>query len=381
MSSAVLPGAAIGVFGSGQLGRMLAIAARRAGYRIHVFSPERNSPTGQIADVEITAAYDDLTAVEQFAREVDVVTFEFENVAADALESLEGIVPVRPGGNVLRTTQNRLLEKTFLQSAGIPVTPFVPITSDDDLHEAMATASFPSVLKTAASGYDGKGQVRVSAAEDLPSAWEAIARCAAILERFVDFQCELSVVAARSLVSGKVDFAAYPPIGNEHRDHILDVSVCPAQLPPDVSRQAIEVTRAVFDALDIVGVTCVEFFLTVNGELLVNELAPRPHNSGHLTIDAHLTCQFEQQLRSICGLPLGSTMQLRPAAMANLLGDVWESGTPNWRNLLAFPNVKLHLYGKEEPRAGRKMGHLTAIAESANEAVAIARQARESLLS
>jgi 5-(carboxyamino)imidazole ribonucleotide synthase len=377
MNSVILPGASIGVFGSGQLGRMFAIAARRMGYRVHVFSPDRDSPTGQVADVEYSESYDDSAAVERFAKGVDVVTFECENVPATALKCLEGSVPIRPGGDVLRIAQNRLREKTFLQRAGIPVTPFRRIASADDVREAVAAARFPAVLKTAAWGYDGKGQIRVDSGRELESAWDAIDRNEAILEEFVEFEQELSVVAVRG-VDG--EFAAYEPVGNVHQDHVLDISICPANVRPAVATEAIDITRAIFEALDVVGVMCVEYFLTPGGKLLVNELAPRPHNSGHLTIDAHRTCQFEQQVRAVCGLPLGSTEQLKPAAMANLLGDVWENGEPNWSAVCEMPQVKLHLYGKVEPRVGRKMGHLTAVADSVEEATQLARTARQRLV-
>ena len=376
MKSVILPGASIGVFGSGQLGRMFAIAASRLGYRVHVYSPDRNSPTGQVADVEFSESYENSEAVERFASGVDVVTFEFENVPAMALACLEGRVPIRPGGHVLRTAQNRLREKAFLSDTGIPVTPFRRIASSADVAEAVAANGFPAVLKTAAWGYDGKGQVRVDASADLQAAWEAIARNEAILEQFVDFEQELSVVAVRGIDG---EFSAYQPVGNEHRNHILDVSTCPANLRQGVAAEAIEITRTIFDALDVVGVMCVEYFLNRTGGLLVNELAPRPHNSGHLTIDSHITCQFEQQVRAVCGLPIGSTQQLKPAAMANLLGDVWNGGEPNWAAVCAMPEIKLHLYGKEEPRLGRKMGHLTALAETADEAAQLARLARERL--
>lgn len=375
--SILSPPAIIGVFGSGQLGRMLALAARAMGYRIHTFSPERHSPTGQIADREVCAAYGDLDAVRDFVRQVDVVTFEFENVAAAVAQvAADEGVPVRPGGHVLHTTQQRLREKCFLAGAGLPVTPFAAVTTEADLLAAIQQIGAPAVLKTAAFGYDGKGQARIDAVEQARSAWDVIGRQEAILEGFVDFEQELSVVAARGLDGG---FAHWGVIENVHRNHILDLSTAPATVDPAIAAEAVELARTVLAQLDVVGVLCVEMFLDRRGRLLINELAPRPHNSGHLTIEASVTSQFEQQVRAICGLPLGSTEMVRPAAMANLLGDIWETGEPSWAAALAVPGVKLHLYGKKEPRAGRKMGHLTALAGTIEHARAKVVQARAAL--
>ncbi len=376
MKQPILPGAAIGVLGSGQLGRMLAIAARRMGYRIHTFSPEENTPTGQVADLEVAAAYDDLDAVRAFARDVAVVTFEFENVPSATAQAAAEYAPVRPAGAVLHTTQHRLREKTFLARAGFPVTPFRPVHSLDDLREALRALGVPAVLKTAGFGYDGKGQVKIASPTEAESALRMLGGAEALLEAFVDFEREVSVVAARGLNGA---FAHYGLIENSHRHHILDVSLAPPALPPKVAAEAVEIARGILEALDVVGVLCVEFFLTSAGRLLVNELAPRPHNSGHLTIDACVTSQFEQQLRAVCGLPLGSTEQLRPAAMANLLGDLWQAGEPDWAAACAFSAVKLHLYGKQTARPGRKMGHLTALADSAAEAAQVVRAARAAL--
>lgn len=372
----ILPGATIGVFGSGQLGRMLALAARAMGYRIHTFSPESGSPTGQVADCEVNASYEDLDAVADFVRGVDVVTFEFENVAADVAAVADAAgVPVRPGGWVLHTTQQRLREKQFLVSSGLPVTPFVHVTQFAELQAGLAALGGAAILKTAAFGYDGKGQVRIADPELALGAWHSLGGQESILEAVVDFAAELSVVAARG-VDGS--FAHWGVIENRHRHHILDLSLAPAPVAPAIAVQAVELAHAVLSKLDVVGVLCVEMFLDGQGRLLINELAPRPHNSGHLTIDAAVTSQFEQQLRTICGLPLGSTELLRPAAMANLLGDLWEHGEPDWAAACAHPGVKLHLYGKQEPRKGRKMGHLTALAstiELAQETVLAARAA------
>ena len=375
MSRTILPGATIGVLGSGQLGRMFTIAARRLGYRVHVLSPDDDTPTGQVADVEVRTSYNDLDAVAEFARRVDVVTFEFENVPVETIDVVNRSTPVNPAGHVLYTTQQRLREKTFLRSVGVPVTPFQAVHS---LAEAsrVCEEDFPAVLKTAAWGYDGKGQVKINTQSDVQSAWSQLNCEEAVLERFVDFESELSIVAVRGQDGA---FASYGPIANTHRDHILDLSVTPTDLPPRIVNEAIEIARAILAKLEVVGVLCVEFFLTRDGKLLVNELAPRPHNSGHLTIDAHVTCQFEQQVRAVCGLPLGDTTQVRPAAMVNLLGNIWESGEPNWTRALDFKDVKLHLYGKREARKGRKMGHLTALSTSPHVAAEQALAARRIL--
>ena len=374
----ILPGATIGVFGSGQLGRMLALVARRMGYRVHTFSPERNSPTGQVADETTTAAYDNLDAVRRFVRSVDVVTFEFENVSAEVAQIAgEAGKPVRPGGWVLHTTQQRLREKRFLAQAGLPVADFVPVRSPEELVAGLAHLGTPAILKTAAFGYDGKGQVRIDTRAAAATAWATIGAQEAILEKFVAFEREVSVVAVRG-VDGA--YADYGVIENQHRQHILDLSLAPARIHPAVAGQATQLARTVMEKLDVIGVLCVEFFLTSDGQLLINELAPRPHNSGHLTIEAAVTSQFEQQVRAVCGLALGATTLLRPAVMANLLGDRWQKGEPNWAAALAYPQVKLHLYGKADARPGRKMGHLTALGETVEEALAVVQRAREALI-
>jgi len=372
------PGSTLGVLGSGQLGRMFAIAARQLGYRVHVLSPDDDTPTGQVADLEIRAAYDDLDAVASFARGVSVVTFEFENVPAATTAACERFAPVRPGGNVLHTTQNRRREKTFLKDAGIPVTPFWSVHSPGDLQVALAQTGCPAVLKTADWGYDGKGQAKLASAADIDRVWPRFAGGESILESFIDFQCEISVVGARGADGS---FVAYGPMQNSHANHILDVSFAPAAVKPSVAAEAIEIAREILRRLEVVGVLCVEFFVDRHDRLLVNELAPRPHNSGHLTIDACTTCQFEQQVRAVCGLPLGSPRQHRAAAMANLLGELWQAGPPNWSAALAQNDVKLHLYGKAAPRIGRKMGHLTALADTADEAVQRVHAARQALAS
>jgi 5-(carboxyamino)imidazole ribonucleotide synthase len=374
------PTSIVGVLGSGQLGRMFAIAARRMGYRVHTFSPDSDTPTGQVADTEVTASYEDLDAVREFARGVNVVTFEFENVPSATVEAVAKIVPVHPRGEVLHITQNRLREKTFLSDNGFPVTPFRHIKTLEDLKISVSEIGFPCVLKTAGFGYDGKGQSKIKTAEDIEIAFKNLCGKKAVLEAFVNFEKEVSVVAARD-ISG--NFAHYGVIENEHAKHILDISFAPAFVSEKIRNEAVEITHNVLETLDVVGVMCVEFFLTPSAagqKLLINELAPRPHNSGHLTFDACVTSQFEQQLRAVCSLPLGSTEYLRPAAMANLLGDAWQNGEPNWEKALELPNLKLHLYGKAEPRMGRKMGHLTALGKTVEEAVETVRNARNKLL-
>lgn len=372
----ILPGSTVGVLGSGQLGRMFAIAARRMGYRVHTFSPDTDTPTGQVADLEVTADYNDLDAVCEFASRVSVVTFEFENVPAETAAAAERCAPVRPSGHVLHVAQHRLREKTFLRDSGFPVTRFRRVGSLQELPGAAAEVGLPAILKSADFGYDGKGQFRIRSAEEFEAAWKAAGAREAVLEAMVDFDREISVVAART-VDG--EFLHYAPIENQHADGILDVSISPARIPERVAKEAVEISRAVLEKLEVVGVLCVEFFVCRDGALLINELAPRPHNSGHLTFDANLTSQFEQQLRAVCALPLGGVKQFAPSAMANLLGDVWANGEPDWVAAAAIPNVKIHLYGKLEPRAGRKMGHLTALSDSVEGALKDVLGARRSL--
>lgn len=365
MSRVILPGATIGVLGSGQLGRMFAVAARRMGYRVHTFSPAEDTPTGHLADREVMAPYDDLDAVADFARRVDVVTFEFENVLSATTDCAASHAPVRPAGVVLQVCQHRLREKTFLRDRGFPVTPFRSVSSPEQLSRAASELGLPAVLKTAGFGYDGKGQTVIRDRDGLEAAWARMDGAQAVLEAFVPFQREVSVIAARGLNG---EFAHWGVVENEHRDHILDVSTPEAPLSAALHDQAIDVTRGIVEALDVVGVLCVEFFIGPHDDLLVNELAPRPHNSGHFTFDASITSQFEQQLRAVCGLPLGSTELLRPASMVNLLGDLWSDGEPDWAAALTIPDVKLHLYGKAEARRGRKMGHMVAFGNSREDA-------------
>lgn len=381
----ILPGKTIGILGGGQLGRMFAIAARRMGYRVAAFDPTQDCPTGQVADIEVNAPYGDLDRAAEFARQVDVVTFEFENVPTETLAAIEKLRPVHPSPFVLETTRHRLREKTFLRTNAFPVADFVEVRGVDDLRRAVSQVGTPCVLKTASFGYDGKGQVKIDASTNLTEAWGKL--CGAfgggsgapglvgVVERFVRFQFEMSVIVARTCND---DVKCFDPFINEHRNHILDVTTTftsvdhPTRLASSARELAVQIARSI----GLVGLLCVELFVEPDGSLVVNELAPRPHNSGHVTFDAAVTSQFEQQLRAVCGLTLGDPTNLRPAAMANLLGDLWQPGEPDWAAALRDPAVKLHLYGKRDPKPGRKMGHLTAMADtpaSAREIVLAAR--------
>ena len=377
MTRVILPGSTIGVLGSGQLGRMMAIAARRMGYRVHTYSPAEETPTGQVADLEITAEYEDVEAIRAFAKGVHVITFEFENVSTEAAAAAAELVPVRPSGAALHVTQQRAREKGFLADRGFPATPCAAVATLDELAIALGQIGVPAIVKTAAFGYDGKGKPRVETIEHAERVWGLVGHQEAIVERVVDFTHELSVIGARGLDGA---FAHFGAVENTHKNHILDLSIAPARVSDAIADEAVRMTRKIMEELDYVGVLCVEFFLNREGRLLVNEIAPRPHNSGHYTFDACITSQFEQQVRAVCGLPLGATTQMRPAAMVNLLGDLWENGEPDWSGALALPEVKLHLYGKAEPRPRRKMGHITALADTIEEAIEKAVTARDLLI-
>lgn len=372
----IRPPATIGILGSGQLGRMLGLAARQLGYGVAVFSPEAESPAGAIADLEIAAPYEDLDEVRRFADGVDVVTFEFENVPSETASAIATLRPVRPAGQILHITQNRSREKNWLRSHGFPVADFRDASSSSELEDAVRALGGAVIAKTAGFGYDGKGQLRIDSSGHSSDAWSRLSTDAAVVEKLVDFECELSVVVARAVDGATVPF---PLTRNDHRNHILDVSSSPAGVSAQVESMATELATEIARSIGLVGVMGVEMFLTTAGTLLINELAPRTHNSGHWTLGGARTSQFEQQVRAICGLPLGSVERSSPVAMANLLGDVWERGEPDWSRALADRHVHLHLYGKREPRPGRKMGHLTAFGTSAEEAVRRVREARERL--
>ena len=368
----IQPGGTIGMLGAGQLGRMFAIAAKQMSYKVVVLAPEPDSPAGQVADVQIQADFSDEEALKQFSKSIDVATIESENIPVETLEQLEATTPVRPGSNVLQITQNRLAEKMFLSENRFPVASFRRISVEADL-QALNAAAFPAVLKTSSSGYDGKGQRVVNSEQQLIAAWSELGNVECVLESFVDFDCEFSVIVARNGSEER----HYEPIRNSHENHILDISTSPANLPPQALQAGVEVARGIAKALNYIGVMCVEFFLHRDGTVLVNEIAPRPHNSGHLSIEAHETSQFAQQVRAVCNLPLGSTSQHTPAAMANLLGDLWANGVPDWERSLNSPATSLHLYGKRVARAGRKMGHLTSVGSTLESAIQSVQQSRE----
>jgi 5-(carboxyamino)imidazole ribonucleotide synthase len=374
--SIFVPGSTIGIMGSGQLGRMFAMEARKMGYRILTFSPDRDTPTGQVADKEVCAAYSDESAVRAFAAELDVLTFEFENVPVQSIDWASEHCVVRPAGSILHTCQHRLREKEFLQGAGIPITPFAPVRTEAELRAAVSSIGLPAVLKTAAFGYDGKGQKLLRTDMELAAAWPAFEGQPAVLEKWVSFAKEISVVVARG-ANGET--RTFPVCENVHTNHILDVTLAPAPIADSIAMTAACLAVRTAEALGLVGVLAVEMFLLADGSILVNELAPRPHNSGHFSFGASVTSQFEQQLRAVCGLRLGSTDSLSPAAMANLLGDLWIHGEPDWAAAASMPEIKIHLYGKSIPRPGRKMGHLVALCPTVEAAAESVREARRRL--
>ncbi|RKQ72799.1 5-(carboxyamino)imidazole ribonucleotide synthase [Oceanibaculum indicum] len=350
----IAPGATIGMLGGGQLGRMTALAAANLGYKVHVLTPERDSPTEQVCAATTIADYTDRAALEAFAKSVDVVTYEFENVPVEAAEFLMEKVPVRPGPEALRVAQDRLREKEFAANLGIGTAPFRAVGAADELAAAIAAIGTPSVLKTRRMGYDGKGQTKILPGTNPDDAWAAIGGQPAILEGFVSFHMEISVIVARGLDGQTL---CYPPVENRHVNHILDTTIVPAPIPPALVAEAEEVARKMAEALDLVGLLAVEMFVTEDGRVLMNEIAPRPHNSGHWTMDACVTSQFEQMVRAVCGLPLGSVERYGDAEMKNLIGDE----AHDWLEILRDPAAKLHLYGKAEARPGRKMGHVNRI--------------------
>jgi 5-(carboxyamino)imidazole ribonucleotide synthase len=363
---------------------MFAMAARRMGFRVEAISDVADCPAARHCDHLHVGSYDDLAFLAAVGRRLDVVTFEFENVPAAAGEALASVVPVRPDPRVLFTTQDRGREKAFLVDNGFDCAPHRLVRSREDLEAAVAAIGLPAVLKTAAFGYDGKGQMKLTSPDDVARAWATIGEgpnglCECVLEAWIEFDCEISVVAARAL-DGTT--RAFTPSRNAHANHILDVSSVPAELSETVLAAATDTAVRILTALGVVGVACVEFFVTKDGRVLVNEIAPRTHNSGHLTVEGCETCQFEQQVRAVCGLPLGSTALRAPAAMANVLGDCWGADPsnapqePDWAATLTVPGVSLHLYGKSEPRIGRKMGHLTATASTTADAIERVTRAR-----
>lgn len=346
------PDFVIGIVGGGQLGRMSAMAAARLGYRCHVFTPEAGSPAAQIAAETTVAAYTDEDALRRFAGAVDVITFEFENVSAAGLDLLASIRPVRPGPAVLRISQDRIAEKSFLNGAGVKTAPWAEVASLDALHDAAARIGLPAVLKTTRLGYDGKGQAMLRSLDDLAPAWERLEPKPLILEGFVDFASEISVIVARS-PDGSV--AVFDPAENQHRHHILDLSLAPARITTALAGQAQEIARQVAAGLALEGLLAVEFFIDRQGRLVANEIAPRPHNSGHWTMDACPASQFEMHIRAVAGLPLPPALRHADAVMRNLVGP---DDMAQWPAVLARPGLIPHHYGKTEARPGRKMGHV-----------------------
>lgn len=344
------PGATIGILGGGQLGRMAALAAAALGYRCHVFSPDADAPAKEVSAAETTAPYEDKDAARAFAAAVDVVTFEFENVPDETLAVIAEAAPVRPGVDALHISQDRAIEKTFLNDHGIGTAPWASVVTADDLQPA-ASIGFPAILKTARFGYDGKGQVRVDTADDLAAAWAEIGEVPAVLEGFVDFEREISVIVARG-PGGEA--RSYVPVDNVHRDHILFTTTAPSTVDTAIAAAAQSIADRIAGALDLVGLLAVEMFVTRSGDVLVNEIAPRPHNSGHWTMDACVVSQFEQFIRAVAGLPLGDPARHSDAVMTNLIGDEAD----RWRELMNEDGACLHLYGKAESRPGRKMGHV-----------------------
>ena len=361
----IFPDAMLGMLGGGQLGRMFTLAAHSMGYRVTVLDPDPLSPAGAIADVHLKAAYQDREALQQLADTCVAVTTEFENVPADSLRWLASHCTVRPGGDAVAVAQDRIREKAFFRACNLGVAPYAVIESDADIAQALASL-FPGILKRARFGYDGKGQMRVANADEARKAFKDMGSESCVLEQRITLKCEISAVIARGADGAGRSF---PVSENRHRMGILDVSIVPARVAPELAKQGEEWALRIADKLNYCGVLAVEFFVTGSGELLVNEMAPRPHNSGHYTIDACVTSQFEQQVRTLCGLPLGDTKLLSPVVMVNLLGEAWQQGAPQWGRVLNLPDAKLHLYGKHEARGGRKMGHYTVLDHSAEAAL------------
>jgi 5-(carboxyamino)imidazole ribonucleotide synthase len=388
-TGSIMPGAMLGILGGGQLGRMFTMAAQRMGYRVTVLDPDEYSPASSIADRHLRADYLDSSALRELGSSCSAFTTEFENVPARSLKTLAEYGLVSPAASSVAVAQDRILEKQFLADSGFEVVPYAVIQDGQDpqnvksiLPEAwseLSSALFPGILKISRLGYDGKGQQRVNSQADLDKALHAINHEPSILEQRVALSSEVSVAVARG-VDGEVD--TFPVTENQHRDGILDISIVPARVAPEIIRKAREIAIRIAENLDYRGVLCVEFFILKDGpevRLLVNEIAPRPHNSGHYTIDACVTSQFEQQVRALCGIPLGSTAVHGAAVMVNLLGDLWQEGEPPWQEVLRHPNVKLHLYGKLAARPGRKMGHYTVLAETVEAGLQLALEIKQSL--
>jgi 5-(carboxyamino)imidazole ribonucleotide synthase len=372
----MLPGSTIGMLGGGQLGRMFTMAARSMGYEVIVLDPDPDSPAGKLATDHICADYTDQTALNYMAKTCNVVTTEFENVPATTLEALANSCPVRPGAKAVMITQDRIHEKSFLRDNGFPTAPFAIIKTESDLASGLQTVQTPAILKVSRFGYDGKGQYSIDSVNDLSAAWQDLKGNECVLEQRISLDQEVSVVLARGTDGQTI---TYPVAENVHQGGILNVSMVPARIDNSVANQVVSMATQIASALDYVGVMAVEFFIS-RGKLLVNEIAPRPHNSGHYTLDATVTSQFEQQVRAVCGLSLGDTRLLSPVVMVNLLGDLWHDGKPPaWNALLSHSNAKLHLYGKREARPGRKMGHYNILATKVESALDLATDIKRQL--
>ena len=373
----ILPGATLGLLGGGQLGRMFAYAARVLGYHVIVLDPDLHSPAAQFADAHLCADYDDQVALLELGKRCAAITTEFENVPARSLELLATLSTVRPAADVVAIAQDRITEKSYLAGQGFPVTPFAVVRTEQELHEALNNISVPALLKRSRLGYDGKGQAPVTNLEQAIAAFHMLGDEPCVLEQRVVLEKEISVIVARG-ADGET--ACFPVAENQHQNGILDVSIVPARISAALAKQAADMAIKLAERLDYCGVLAVEFFVLADDKLLINEIAPRPHNSGHYTLDVCVTSQFEQQVRALCGLPLSSARLLCPAVMVNLLGDLWADGEPQWEKILQHKQVKLHLYGKGEPRPGRKMGHFTLLDESIERALAAALDIKAHLL-
>ncbi|MDQ8193523.1 5-(carboxyamino)imidazole ribonucleotide synthase [Coraliomargarita sp. SDUM461004] len=369
----ITPGSTIGILGGGQLGRMLILAGRALGYRFHVFEPKGPCPAGMVANLEINAEYSDEAALKRFAQGVDIITLEFENIPSQVIDMLSAIKPVLPSSRALHICQHRQREKDFLKENKLPCVPFEYADSAESLKTAIQAIGFPCVIKTAAFGYDGKGQIKLNAPEeaaDTDYLWNYLENPPrVVVEKWIHHVGEFSVICARK-PDGST--STFPMAENIHVHHILHASIVPARITQVTQTAGAELACKIADLLDVVGLIAVELFLQEDGTLIINEMAPRPHNSGHYSIDGCLTSQFEQHIRAVANLPFGSTELLKPTVMINLLGDVWSNGEPDWTNLLTDPRVKLHLYDKGEARPGRKMGHFTLIGDNIDDTLAAA---------
>ena len=375
--AAILPPSMLGILGGGQLGRMFAVAAKTMGYRVTVLDPDANAPAAQFADVHLCAPFNDAAALKTLAQTCAAVTTEFENVNADAMRELAHTTRVSPSGDCVAIAQDRIAEKSWINKAGLPTAPYLAIESVEDIQVDL-TPYLPGILKTARLGYDGKGQVRVSTQDEARAAYANLGGQACVLEKMLDLKLEVSAIVTRV---SSAQMAVFPVAENSHENGILDVSIVPARIAPALAASAQQMAQSLAEALDYVGVLAVEFFVLADDSLVVNEIAPRPHNSGHYTLTACLTDQFQQQVRAMCGLLPGRTDLLSPVVMVNLLGDVWkEDGRePNWDVLAEAPNAQLHLYGKKQARPGRKMGHFNVMAATADEALEQAQALKDTL--